>query len=388
MALNPTDPQFPPDATTFTNRTVPTCPSTKIVDFLPGKYTDVDGLNTLTSSCGSSSTGPKIFYFHSGTYYFDFTGATNPVWTMGNPYAWIIAGERTWDTRPLPLDPSGLFTATASSTGISTTTNTFTSGTPGTSSDNNKYLIGGLDMPAGVQMRFIDAKHLNFVDPTKAFGVSGPGTFVLTDSSSHDAPCDRGGAAGGDHPGAEFIFGGTSQVHITNERFEICAPAVGTREQNAIFGVKTAVGSLAPQSGCVIAQVTNNPCMFFSADGKHGNDSPVSIMHGTIYAPAAALEFILKKYTYQAVSRGIIARTVSMDVYPNSAYSDPVIYSPDFGTVAGADREMLMTACEDGSVSSCTKPKLRALVRIRDHDDFNILSIGNKVTVESWTIVR
>jgi hypothetical protein len=300
---------------------------------------------------------------------------------MSNPNTWIIAGDRTWDTRP--SDSSGLFTATVSGVNVTTTTSTFTSGTSG---DNNKYLVGGLDMPVGAKVTYVNDKKLT-IDAKYAPDKSVTGTFALTTGPSRDAPCDHGLLGGSDHPGAEFIFGGPSQVHVTNMRFEICAPAVGTREQNAIFGVKTSLGSLAAQDGCVTVQGSGG-CKFFSADGSHGNDSPVSIMHGTIYAPAAALEFILKKYTYQAVSRGIIARTIYMDVYPNSQYTDPVIYSPDFGTVVGADREMLMTACEDGTVSSCTKPKLRALIRIRDHDDFNILSIGNKVTVESWTIVR
>jgi hypothetical protein len=170
----------------------------------------------------------------------------------------------------------------------------------------------------------------------------------------------------------------------------MCAPANGNDQQIAVYGLKTAMPGtdlLVPQDGCVTIQGSGG-CAFWTADGSHGNDSPASLIHGTLYAPAAYINLEMKKKTFQAVDRGIVARAVRIAVWPNEAYDDPVIYSPNFGTVTGADRVMLMTACENGSAASCSKPRLRAMIRIRDYTDDAVVHVGDKVVVESWTIVR
>jgi hypothetical protein len=118
------------------------------------------------------------------------------------------------------------------------------------------------------------------------------------------------------------------------------------------------------------------------------------LIHGTMYAPTAAVSLTNKQLNYQIISRGILVRTLFLDLFPNATFTDPVIYSPDYGTVVGADRQMLLTAYQCPSSSSCTSggtPKLRAMVRFQDHEDPPLqtnLSPGFKVKVESWTLLR
>jgi hypothetical protein len=386
---NPTDPHYPPDATTFTDRVVPACPAGRILEFLPGRYTDLAGLNNLTN--GATCAG-KIFYFKPGTYYFDFTvpSGVEPIWYLNNPKSWLIAGQRTWDARG--SDGSGIFFGTVSKDSV---TLDLKSGPSFVSTDSNKYLLGGLDMPVGAQVSYSNANKLTIKPPQKAptvnvGGNSDPAMFALTTGSGQDAGCDKGNVAG-NHPGAEFIFGGNSRLTVGDMRVEICAPAAGNEQQIAIYGVPDnnpyiPPGTLKKQTGCLKTQpYPANGCPFLYAAPTL---NPVLLIHGTVYAPDAVVDLTIKNLTYQVVSRGLLARVVALEMYPNAVFTDPVIFSPNFGQVFGADREMLLTACENGSATSCAKPKLRALVSIQDHDELNFSSVGYKVNVQSWTIVR
>lgn len=358
--LNPTDPQYPPDQTLFaTTQSVPACGSGKIITFNPGKYTDVNGLNNLTNSCSG-----KIFYFQPGTYYFDFTGAATPVWSMNNASSTIVAGDKTWDSR-------GLFVASISkgSTSITTPTSTFTA------ADVGKYVNGPTDLEYGAKVTAVaDSTHATLSLP--ADNKISSGNFTI---GSQDSLCDK--RTSPDHPGTEFIFGGPSQVNVGGTKFEICAPIAGSRQQIAIYGVTVAKGALVPQSGCVTTTpYPGSGCAFILATG-------VMVVHGTVYAPLGSIDLTNKQISFQVISRGLIARVVALEMFPNAQFTDPVIYSPDYGTVVGADREMLFVACPDTPCSSGGVPALRSLVRFVDHDpDFNVVP-GYKATVESWTIL-
>jgi hypothetical protein len=78
------DPLYVPTGAPATPRTVPSCPGDgKVVEFQPGLYDDgdINALNGLTRSSGCKNA---IFWFHPGTYYFDFP--SNKPWLIDTGY--------------------------------------------------------------------------------------------------------------------------------------------------------------------------------------------------------------------------------------------------------------------------------------------------------------
>jgi hypothetical protein len=188
---------------------------------------------------------------------------------------------------------------------------------------------------------------------------------------------------GGDHPGAEFIFSGQSRLSITSGRLEVCAPATGTNQQIAIYGPKTNSGGLLGQVGCLVQQ---NGCALITTSGAQS----MMLIHGTIYAPAASLNLALTNIGYQVVNRGIIARVVQLALTPSGIYTDPVIFSPDFGSVIPADRDVILRACPGTSNCAPGAEKIRAVVHFDDSDpscnpDY---CPGYGVRVTSWRVLR
>ena len=210
---------YPPDATTFTPRTVPSCPTGRIVDFLPGEYTDVVALNNLTNSCNG-----KIFYFHSGTYNFDFTDA-NPVWTMNNASSWVLAGEKNFETAKTTSNDTGIVIGS-----MNKNSTTLTAGTSVfKASDVGAYVSGGIDLPASAKITAFTSATQVTLDKAPGAKITS-GLFAVTPKNI-DAPCDK--RTVNDHPGSEFIFSGASRMSVGDMRFEICSPVDGNRQQNA-----------------------------------------------------------------------------------------------------------------------------------------------------------
>jgi hypothetical protein len=381
------DPNYEPDQTSFgAARTVPSCTSAKVIDVLPGKYTDLTGLNNLINS---SACNNKMIWFHPGTYYFDFTGQATPVWNFNNSSSWVVAGDKKWTTRTdgstevfsgtIAVDKKGVVT-------LSTTSNVF-------GDDTGKWIVAGTGQVPPMRISSVNAGN----KVTLASGTAWSGMFVVTDAASaSDAACNK--TPTGEHAGAEWIFGGPSQMNVTNMKVEMCSPAAAGRQQISIYGAKTTTGSLRAQNDPATNCVAMAP---YSSNGGSAGCAFLSttsdlMIHGTVYAPLSAMFLGVKNYDYQVVSRGIIARVVAMDMFPNAAFGDPVIFSPDYGTVVGADRRMLMTACL-GTSCTATNQKLRAMICIKDNTDDSVPcftppvkaeavpEIGHRVAVESWT---
>ena len=82
------DPGYTPTGEAATPRTVPSCPGDgRVVEFFAGLYDDgdINGLNGLTRSSGCKNA---IFWFHPGTYYFNFP--TNKPWVIDTGY--VVGG--------------------------------------------------------------------------------------------------------------------------------------------------------------------------------------------------------------------------------------------------------------------------------------------------------
>lgn len=354
------DPGYVPTQNTWaTVQSVPACGSSAIVEFQPGRYTNLAGLNALTNG-----TCNKLFWFRSGVYDFDLGGK----WTIGNKDVTVLAGEKTWNR--VVTDAQ----LTAGSTTIVSATANFTS------ADVNRYVNSAVNLPYGAQIT----------------SVTSATTAVLSRPANSNATAARlaiGDAkamcvedTGSDHPGAELVFSGTTQLEVTNGRFEVCAPANGFAQQVGIFGVKTSVGSLTAQSGCLVqTPYPTAGCAFIKTSGNQS----MLLVHGTLYAPAAVVDLGLTNIGYQVVSRGILARVLALALTPSSDFTDPVIFSPDFGSVVPADRSVLVRAC---SAANCPagSVKISALVDIKDSDASCHPSFcpGYAVKVRSWSIER
>lgn len=374
--LTGSDPLYPADQTSgFVDRTVPACGSGNTVELEPGRYTNPAALNAL-------STCDKLIWFKPGTFYFDFSSAANPVWSIGgssNKTQMLVAGASNWTTNEFRTQPVFTASSATKSAGIGKVT---TSSTKFKADDVGSFINNTYNLAYGTKItKYISGTEVEITPPplTDAKNL----LFVISRSDSNGAMCD--GRTNVDHAGTEFIFGGTSQMSVGDGRTELCAPVSGNRQQISLYGVKTAAGSLIPQTGCTVVQPYPTGC----ATVKTGGPKPMFVVHGTVYLPAGVMDLSLQTVSYQVVSRGIIARVVALGISPSADFKDPLIYSPNFGSVVGAPRRMLFTACENGPCTSGGKARLRALVRFEDTEpnSFNV-SPGNRVIVESWTVLR
>jgi hypothetical protein len=362
------DPLFDPDQQTgFVDRTVPACGSAAIVDFQPGKYVDGAGLTSLAASCS------KLFWFHPGTYYFEF----DTEWSLSNSNLTVVAGDKSWDSRGVISGSINNNNTTVTCTGC-----TFTS------ADVGKFINSGNSLVYGTYI----ASYVNATTVTiSANPLSAASWFTVGSSKSMCVEGDN------NEPGAQFIFGRDSRLKLTDGRFEICAPAWTEpgHQRIGVFGVKTPRGVLQgppapPATPCtqVIPYPSASACARVNVSGPRS----VFLVHGTIYTPGSPIDLTLSNVGYQIVSRGIISRVLSLGISPSADYTDPVIYSPDFGSTIPDDRRVLITACLSAPCGSAgSKAIIKAVVQFVDSDplnDFASVSPGFDVKVRSWTVIR
>jgi hypothetical protein len=78
-------PSYNPPTQNLTNVALSACTGpSRVIDFWPGVYTDLDALNSYTS--GSGSCRDSILWFHPGAYYFDLSGT----WRIRSGY--VVGG--------------------------------------------------------------------------------------------------------------------------------------------------------------------------------------------------------------------------------------------------------------------------------------------------------
>ncbi len=340
------DPNYPVDKFSgFSHQSVPACSSfPRVVELQPGRYNDAAALTALTTGCD------KIIWFRPGSYYFDFSN-DNPVWTIGATNLsnfTVVGGAKTWDREP--------FTASLSyNNGTKLTTVTATSAVFKASDANAAYLNAAYNLPYKTLIKTVSADRKSATFAGQPLTNNFSGLFAVSPIAGTSNPlgslCDP--ATNTDHPGVEFIFGGQSRMLVTDGKTELCSPVVGTRQQIAMYGVKTGQGQLKAQDGCIVAQPydPNGSSVCAMVKAPQGS-KPAFIVHGTIYAPHAAIDLSLQGVGYQVVSRGIIARVVVLRISPSALFTDPLIYSPNFGTVPGAPRKMVLTACIGDALSA------------------------------------
>jgi hypothetical protein len=112
--------------------------------------------------------------------------------------------------------------------------------------------------------------------------------------------------------GAEFVFGGVSNLVIAGKgRVELCASYNRTRPPVAVYGLRSPVGTVSAQGGCITAP--DGCALLSSADSAAAS---VMYVQGTVYAPSASLALSYGRFhrlrTGQFVTDGVIARGVTI----------------------------------------------------------------------------
>lgn len=199
--------------------------------------------------------------------------------------------------------------------------------------------------------------------------------------------------------GVEIFFGGQSRLGVSgtgsrsadaNGNIELCASNKASGPPVVIYGLKTAVGSVPAQSGCVTAlgypdsaANDNAHCPVIGADTQ-----PYSMiaLWGTTYVPAAGVELTLNSNTDQVFGWGLIARVVRLHATTAADLSLPVIDVPDDADdpfPAAPQRYLSVYVCQGSS--TCSPPtgtlQLRASVVLST-------TTPTTVSVTSWATVR
>lgn len=85
--------------------------------------------------------------------------------------------------------------------------------------------------------------------------------------------------------------------------------------------------SIRPLSGCLTA---GDGCAVLKSTDDADTTTRHSrlLINGTVYAPTAAVDLSMSQVGSQVVTRGVIARTITLGIRPAAAYLRPVIGIP------------------------------------------------------------
>jgi hypothetical protein len=195
----------------------------------------------------------------------------------------------------------------------------------------------------------------------------------------------------GPNAGAQFVFGGGSHIRIKAAQVEICGTYSATSPPISVYGLKTAVGPVPAQSGCVTTTVyptNSSACAMIKSD-----NSPSSALYiqGTTYAPRAAFDISLNNLTGQVFRFGVIARTLLLSPTGSADLSGPVIEVPDDSTGAGMRSVIYLNVYICPSSSTCTVGtglrRLRTKVGVVDPTGLPVAG-AREITVYSWSVLR
>jgi hypothetical protein len=127
-------------------------------------------------------------------------------------------------------------------------------------------------------------------------------------------------------------------------------------------------------TGCLETPLSAGGCPLIETIG-----GPTELaVHGTVYAPTAALKLELTNVGSQVLRRGVIARTTHVKVTGSSAFLGSPISLPPL-TGAPGNREVVFTAKQGGT------EVLRAVVIF---DDTATISPDRRADIKSWTVLR
>lgn len=231
-----------------------------------------------------------------------------------------------------------------------------------------------------------------------AFLIGGTPTSTLkvTPEPTMSGTCVKPGAAGSSTTsGVELVFGGVSRVYLSgngspaasNGNIELCASNTVTGPPMVIYGLKTAVGTVPAQSGCItaigfqdISDAAHCPVV-----GTNNTPYPLITLWGTTYVPKAGVELSLNNNTSQVFRWGLQARVIRLHATGSPSLATAVIDVPADAPEpfpVPAQRYLSVYVCPNSSTCTTSgRLRLRASVLLSS-------TVPKTVTVTSWATIR
>ncbi len=211
-----------------------------------------------------------------------------------------------------------------------------------------------------------------------------------------DGTCVKpGSGAATTSSGVKLTFGGVSRMWVTgngvnpetNGNVELCASNAASGPPIVIYGLKTAVGSVPAQSGCIAATgyASNGDAGHCPVVGTDNQPYPIITLWGTTYVPRAGIELYLNNRTSQVFRWGLLSRVVRLHSTGSSSLVQAVIDVPDDAPAPfelPSQRYLTVYVCPGSATcSTAGRLRLRASVMLSP-------TAPRTVTVTSWSTVR
>jgi hypothetical protein len=188
--------------------------------------------------------------------------------------------------------------------------------------------------------------------------------------------------------GVQFIFGGYSALDIRGTaKVELCGSYSSTAPPIAVYGLKSAVGTVPAETGCI---TTVAGCPLLSS-----SDSALTsamYVQGTVYAPRALVALSYGQSgslaTGQYVKDGIIARSISASlsgVSPTGVEVAPQTLGPK-----GAETDVFLQVYVCPGVATCSAAtgRLRLESKVGVSTAIPVVPGARSVRVYSWATQR
>jgi len=193
------------------------------------------------------------------------------------------------------------------------------------------------------------------------------------------------------HPGAQFVFGGSAKMDVTNgSGIEICGRNVtadGSGPPIAIYGLKQTLN--AGTGDEVLAQSPCGPVITTCATLHTDKNSDLPFyVQGTTYLPYGALNLEFKKDATTYFRYGVVANYFRASGPGNSAPTTPAIDVPT-RTPQPARTVVYLTVrlCPNGGACGAGAVRLRAKVAIGDPNGQATMG-KREISVLNWSVQR
>jgi hypothetical protein len=187
--------------------------------------------------------------------------------------------------------------------------------------------------------------------------------------------------------GVQFVFGGTSNLDVKGDaRIELCGSYSATTPPVAIYGLKTAAGTVPAQSGCIIALPLEGGCPLITWS-DHA-DLSVMYVQGTVYAPQDWIDLTYGRSAALAtglfIKDGIIVSslTAGLDGVSATGVEIPVLTAGPKGAEVGVLLKVYL--CPAASTCNATTGKLRLETKI----GLSNPAANRTVKIYSWAVQR
>jgi hypothetical protein len=192
--------------------------------------------------------------------------------------------------------------------------------------------------------------------------------------------------------GVVFIFGGEARLLITGSaKVALCGKRLYQDQPPVVtYGLKTAVGSVPAQTGCITRFTGNDSskCPVIRTSTNGSTDIDVYI-HGVNYQPLAWIDLDIRNSTILYFRGGVVARRLTMFAPASAAVPTPISSGPGNGA-SGRSRTVVYLAVYVCPTSSCSSGgSLHLKVKAGLTDPTGAPQAGRReVTVYSWSVQR